>query len=276
MVRPPCPVPLEIRDLPPVTGTSRDVAAQELIVEAEAGTIRYLDVTSSGELSSGVLFNLDEFDESTIEGWAADLQQILTSAVASRTATGGCYKHRKADRDTEGTGSWTSQRPAADSERERCRDGGREELAAAAGAEGTFRGLHDEQTSVLYKPVIPAELLRLAYWRAAHDGVACGSQCGLLQEPGQPIRDGDRQEPRRWVLASGETLAQRIEVSVFGQPASRQPSLRDREHLLDQRYDRNRPDLSRKTAAAGVHPRIDPPLEWQGVRQFAELLGALD
>jgi hypothetical protein len=39
LVRPPCPVPLEVRDLPPVTGTSRDMAAQELIVEADAATM---------------------------------------------------------------------------------------------------------------------------------------------------------------------------------------------------------------------------------------------
>src|SRR6202451_2807085 len=37
-VLPPCPVPLEVRDLPPVTGTSRDRTVQELIVQAEAGS----------------------------------------------------------------------------------------------------------------------------------------------------------------------------------------------------------------------------------------------
>ena len=35
----------------------------------------------SGELYGGVLFNLDEFDESTVAGWAAELQRILTGAV---------------------------------------------------------------------------------------------------------------------------------------------------------------------------------------------------
>src|SRR5215469_9354103 len=39
MVCPPCQVPLEVRDLPPVTGTSRDMVVQELILEAEAGSI---------------------------------------------------------------------------------------------------------------------------------------------------------------------------------------------------------------------------------------------
>src|SRR5215468_9078052 len=37
MVLPPCPVPLEVRDLPPVTGKSRDLIAQELFLEAEQG-----------------------------------------------------------------------------------------------------------------------------------------------------------------------------------------------------------------------------------------------
>jgi condensation enzyme len=44
LVRPPCPVPLEVRDLPPVTGKSRDMVAQELIVEAEAGTMSAREV----------------------------------------------------------------------------------------------------------------------------------------------------------------------------------------------------------------------------------------
>ncbi len=38
-VLPPCRVPLEVRDLPPVTGKSRDLGVQELIHEAEAGSI---------------------------------------------------------------------------------------------------------------------------------------------------------------------------------------------------------------------------------------------
>src|SRR5258708_4962954 len=35
----PCSVPLEVRDLPPVNGKPRDMVAQELIVEAEGGTM---------------------------------------------------------------------------------------------------------------------------------------------------------------------------------------------------------------------------------------------
>ena len=40
-----------------------------------------LTMEPSGKLNGGVLFNQDEFDESTVQGWAADLRQILASAV---------------------------------------------------------------------------------------------------------------------------------------------------------------------------------------------------
>src|ERR1017187_2344737 len=41
-VFPPCPVPLEVRDLPPVTGKSRDMVIQELLYET--GTISAREV----------------------------------------------------------------------------------------------------------------------------------------------------------------------------------------------------------------------------------------
>ena len=44
LVYPPCPVPLQVRDLPPVTGTSRDMVVQELIVQAEADTMSAREV----------------------------------------------------------------------------------------------------------------------------------------------------------------------------------------------------------------------------------------
>jgi hypothetical protein len=44
MVCPPCPVPLEVRDLPPVTGKSRDMVIQELMLQAHAGTISAREV----------------------------------------------------------------------------------------------------------------------------------------------------------------------------------------------------------------------------------------
>ena len=58
MVCPPCPVPLEVRDLPPVTGTSRDMVIQELILEAEAGTISAREVP----LMRALLCRLDDRD----------------------------------------------------------------------------------------------------------------------------------------------------------------------------------------------------------------------
>lgn len=45
------------------------------------GVVWNLSATPSGELRGGVLFNLDEFDESTVAGWAADLRRILVGAV---------------------------------------------------------------------------------------------------------------------------------------------------------------------------------------------------
>src|SRR5579863_9082690 len=48
MVRPPCPVPLEVRDPPPAsgqhTGKSRDMIIQELLLEAQAGTVSAREV----------------------------------------------------------------------------------------------------------------------------------------------------------------------------------------------------------------------------------------
>jgi condensation enzyme len=44
MVYPPCQVPLQVRDLPPVSGKSRDVIVQELFAEAESGTISTREV----------------------------------------------------------------------------------------------------------------------------------------------------------------------------------------------------------------------------------------
>ena len=44
VVFPPCPVPLEILDVPPVPGASRDQAVPELIMQAEAGSISAREV----------------------------------------------------------------------------------------------------------------------------------------------------------------------------------------------------------------------------------------
>ena len=45
------------------------------------GVVWNLSTALSGELSGGVLFNLDEFDEGTVAGWAAGLRRILAGAV---------------------------------------------------------------------------------------------------------------------------------------------------------------------------------------------------
>jgi condensation enzyme len=74
MVCPPCPVPLEVRDLPPVTGTSRDMVIQELIAEAEAGTISAREVP----LLRALLCRFDDRDSalfltvhhSVSDGWS--------------------------------------------------------------------------------------------------------------------------------------------------------------------------------------------------------------
>ena len=46
-----------------------------------SGMVWNLAAQPSGELNGGVLFNLDEFDESTVASWAAGLRRILASAV---------------------------------------------------------------------------------------------------------------------------------------------------------------------------------------------------
>ena len=58
LVRPPCPVPLEVRDLPPVTGKSRDMAVQELILQAEQGTMSVREVP----MLRALLCRLDDRD----------------------------------------------------------------------------------------------------------------------------------------------------------------------------------------------------------------------
>ncbi len=49
--------------------------------DVPSGLVWNLDLVPSGELYGGVLYNLDEFDESTVTGWAAGFRRILTNAV---------------------------------------------------------------------------------------------------------------------------------------------------------------------------------------------------
>src|SRR5580692_2857716 len=77
MVRPPCQVPLEVRDLPPVTGKSRDMIIQELLLEAQAGTISAREVP----LLRALLCRFDDRDSalfltvhhSVSDGWSVQV-----------------------------------------------------------------------------------------------------------------------------------------------------------------------------------------------------------
>jgi condensation enzyme len=46
-----------------------------------SGTVWFTDLPASSTLSGAVMFNLEEFDESTVAGWAVGLRRILASAV---------------------------------------------------------------------------------------------------------------------------------------------------------------------------------------------------
>jgi hypothetical protein len=78
-IYPPCQVPLEVRDLPPVIGKSRDRVAQELIAQAEGGRISAQEVPTLRAL----LCRFDDRDSvlvltvhhSVSDGWS--LQVIL-------------------------------------------------------------------------------------------------------------------------------------------------------------------------------------------------------
>lgn len=69
----------------PIAEGAREIVVRWLEEDGQrdipSGMVWGLDVLSSGALISGVLFNRDEFDESTVAGWTADLRQILASAV---------------------------------------------------------------------------------------------------------------------------------------------------------------------------------------------------
>jgi hypothetical protein len=88
MVLPPCPVPLEVRDLPPATGESRDLVVQELILEAEAGSISAREVP----LMKALLCRFDDRDSalfltvhhSASDGWS--MQLIISDLGAFYTA----------------------------------------------------------------------------------------------------------------------------------------------------------------------------------------------
>src|ERR1700677_4843247 len=77
MVYPPCQVPLEVRDLPPVPGESRDMIIQELILEVQAGTISAREVP----LLRALLCRFDDRDSALLltvhhsvsDGWSVQV-----------------------------------------------------------------------------------------------------------------------------------------------------------------------------------------------------------
>ena len=70
----------------PIAEGAREIEVRWLEEEGHrdipSGVVWGLDVPPSGVLTGGVLFNLDEFEESTVAGWAAGLRRILASAVS--------------------------------------------------------------------------------------------------------------------------------------------------------------------------------------------------
>jgi condensation enzyme len=77
MVLPPCQVPLEVRNPPPVTGKSRDKVIQEVFIEAETGTLSTREVP----LLRALLVKFDERDSalfltvhhSVSDGWSVGI-----------------------------------------------------------------------------------------------------------------------------------------------------------------------------------------------------------
>ncbi|MDQ2814664.1 MAG: condensation domain-containing protein [Actinomycetota bacterium] len=93
VVLPPCRVPLEVRDLPPVTGKSRDPAVRELILQAEAGSVSAREVP----LIKALLGKFDDHDSvllltvhhSVSDGWSVHviLRDLGAFYAARRTGT---------------------------------------------------------------------------------------------------------------------------------------------------------------------------------------------
>ncbi|HEX3959659.1 MAG TPA: condensation domain-containing protein, partial [Trebonia sp.] len=93
VVLPPCRVPLEVRDLPPAAGKSRDMVVQELVLEAEAGSISAREVP----LMKVLLCKFDDRDSvliltvhhSVSDGWSVQLvfRDLGAFYMARRTGT---------------------------------------------------------------------------------------------------------------------------------------------------------------------------------------------
>jgi condensation enzyme len=96
MVLPPCQVPLEVRNLSPVAGKSRDMVIQELLVETEGGTISTREVP----LLRALLCRFDDRDSalfltvhhSVADGWSAGVIQRDLGAFYAARASGAAPK----------------------------------------------------------------------------------------------------------------------------------------------------------------------------------------
>ena len=95
-VCPPCQVPLEVRDLPPVVGKSRDMVAEEQLVEAERGTISTREVP----LLRALLCRFDDRDSvllltahhSVSDGWSVGVILRDLGAFSEARVSGAAPK----------------------------------------------------------------------------------------------------------------------------------------------------------------------------------------
>ena len=100
LVCPPCQVPLEVRDIPPVTDKSRDMVIQELILEVQAGPISARQVP----LLRALLCRFDDRDSalfltvhhSVCDGWS--IQVLLRDLGAFYAARADGTRPKLAER----------------------------------------------------------------------------------------------------------------------------------------------------------------------------------
>jgi hypothetical protein len=140
LVCPPCPVPLEVRDLPPTAGQSRYLVFQELVVEVQAGTVSAREVP----LLRGLVCRFDDRDSalfvtvhhSVCDGWSFEVilrdlghrypgEAAADAAVPRvRGVAAGCCRPRAGRRSAEvlgraaqrGAGIGPAGRPRASGE----------------------------------------------------------------------------------------------------------------------------------------------------------------
>ena len=62
-------------------GTGDKILEGQEVHDIPSGTVWNLALQPTGELNGGILYNLDEFEESTVAGWAASLRRIMADAV---------------------------------------------------------------------------------------------------------------------------------------------------------------------------------------------------